>query len=182
MISTSSGVQLVLVRYGAVSEAARCRFETIVPPQRGAAVVLRTHRGPELGTVLDTLKSGAGAPVDEDFTGFEVERLADADDLSRHATLRQRAQSEFPHWCRRIDDWKIDLQLIDLEWTLDEAKLVLYVLNERGPECTKLAIQAVAGGFGSVEVQPVTSDGPLTVPTGGGGGGCGSGGGGCGCH
>ena len=74
---------------------------------------------------------------------------------------------------RMLDERNVDVQLVDLEWTLDRGKLILYVLNERGPECTKLAIQAAAAGFGLIEVQPVSKDGLVDLPK---GGGCGSGG------
>ena len=77
---------------------------------------------------------------------------------------------------RELHD-RLDLQLIDLEWTLDRTKLILYVLNERGPDCTKLALQAAAAGLGLVEVQPVDENGLVAVEP---SGGCGSGG--CGCH
>jgi len=73
--------------------------------------------------------------------------------------------------------WGLSLELIDLEWTLDRQKLILYVICDRGPDTTKLALQAAASGFGVVEVQPVSSTGLVTIPQSS----CGSGGGGCGC-
>ena len=69
-------------------------------------------------------------------------------------------------------------KISDLEWMLDRKKLILYVLNDRGPECTKLGLQAAAAGLGTVEVQPVGADGPLPVASLGGGCGCNNGGGG----
>jgi hypothetical protein len=81
----------------------------------------------------------------------------------------------FPEWITRITEWELMLELIDLEWTLDRQKLILYVLNDRGPDCTKLALQAAAAGLGTIEVQPVTAEGLVTPPASTGG--CGS----CGC-
>jgi hypothetical protein len=52
----------------------------------------------------------------------------------------------------------------------------LYVLTERGPATTTLALQAAAEGLGLIEVQPVSAAGLVAVPS---GGGCGTGG--CGC-
>ena len=66
----------------------------------------------------------------------------------------------------------------DLEWTLDRQKLVLYVLGGRGPDTTRLALQAAAAGLSVIEVQPVSAEGVVPLPAAGGG--CGSGG--CGCH
>jgi cell fate regulator YaaT (PSP1 superfamily) len=159
----------LLVRYGRVPEVARVQAEA--RRERGERVVVQTHRGTELATVLDTLKAPSEIETD-----FVVLRSATTEDQFEFTGLATRASSEFSEWNDRIRDWKVDVQLVDLEWTLDRGKLILYVLNERGPECTKLAIQAAAAGFGLIEVQPVSKDGLVDLPK---GGGCGTGG--CGC-
>ena len=64
----------------------------------------------------------------------------------------------------------MQLELIDIERTLDD-RLVLYVLNDRSAETTRLALLAAAGGFGVIHVQPVSAEGVVQT---GGGGGCGS--------
>ena len=89
-----------------------------------------------------------------------------------------KPRRHLPNGSSESIEWKLDLDLVDLEWTLDRQKLVLYVLGGRGPEATKLALQAAAAGLAVVEVQPVTADGPVPLPPAGGG--CGSGG--CGCE
>lgn len=168
-----------LVRFGAIPEVARCRVASDTVPGRGVEVVIESHRGRQLGAVVDVLPVLRAAPEasdDEHAGGFIVLRRASPDDQSRQRELRREAEQDFSTWVDRIRQWKIDVQLIDLEWTLDHSKLVLYVLNERGPECTKLAIQAAAAGLGIVEVQPVSRDGLVSQPSNGGG--CGS----CGCH
>jgi cell fate regulator YaaT (PSP1 superfamily) len=164
----------VLVRYGRIPEVAKVVAEN--RRERGEKVVVRTHRGLELATVLETLKP---SPQAEDLeSDFMVVREATAQDQFEFTGLATRAADEFAAWTKRIVDWKLDLQLVDLEWTLDREKLVLYVLNDRGPECTRLAIQAAAEGLGLVEVQPVAAEGLVPKETGGGcgSGGCGSGG------
>lgn len=157
----------VLVRYGRIPEVAKVFAEQ--RRERGERVVVRTHRGLELATVLETLKT---APADSDFV---VVREATADDQFEFTGLATRAGDEFGAWVQRIDEWKLDLQLVDLEWTLDREKLILYVLNERGPECTRLAIQAAAAGLGIVEVQPVSASGLMPKEKAGGCGDCGCG-------
>ncbi|RLS56562.1 MAG: hypothetical protein DWH91_06405 [Planctomycetota bacterium] len=163
-----------LIRYGVVPEVARCQ---IVPgisrPERGAAVVVQTHRGPQLGEVLGDLRAEADNPP-----AFTVLRTATATDLDQARQQAEQSAAEFADWTNRIAEWNLDLQLIDIEWTLDGSKRVLYVLNERGPECTRLAIQAAASGFGIIEVQPVGAEGLISQPEVSGGG-CGTGG--CGC-
>lgn len=170
-------MKIALVRYGAVPEVARCAIPDELEVVRDSDVVVRTHRGLECGRVLQLVKPPVEPGIEIVAPSFQVERLATADDKQALQGIRERANSEFDEWNQRIQDWDLDLQLIELDWTLDEEKLVLYVLNERGPECTKLALQIAAAGLGIVEVQPVDEDGPVAMPASGGGG-CGS----CGAH
>jgi hypothetical protein len=109
--------------------------------------------------------------------GPSVLRVATPEDLRTDEQHRDEAQTLFSQWQRRFVDWNLQLELLDLEWTLDRAKLVIYVLGGRGPDTTRLALLAAASGQGPIEVQPVTADG--LVPLERSGGGCGSGG--CGC-
>jgi hypothetical protein len=188
-----------LVRYGAVPEVAR--FDALSPADfgRGAAVVVTSPRGVLLGTVLDQVRTSATDAAGErptdaagerptDAAGerptdagsdLRIERVATAADLADARRHREEAEAEFPRWLERIAAWGLQLELIDLEFALDGSKRILYVLTERGPETTKLALQAAAAGLGLLEVQPVSAEGLMVPET---GGGCGSGGGGCGCH
>ncbi|MCC7423812.1 MAG: hypothetical protein IT428_26400 [Planctomycetaceae bacterium] len=189
--------RLALVRYGAIPEVARFDIATEAPLVRGDAVVVRTHRGVQLGTYLEELTvvsspsrvlpagrgddvTAGGEVVDEGHPSTQVLRPATPEDVELRRTLQSSCESDFAEWVERIRRWNLKLELIDLERTLDDEKLILYVLNERGPECTKLAIQAAAAGLGIIEVQPVGLEGLLKVESGGGcgSGGCGSGG----CH
>ena len=165
-------IETYLVRYGVVPEVTRCRSALAEPLARGESVVVTTHRGEQLGMVLERLR-----PASEE-TEFEILRRPTTADHAAVETHRERAQAEFPTWQTRIAEWNLTLELLDLEWTLDGAKQILYVLTERGPESTQLALQAAAAGLGLIEVQPVTADGLAPINA---GGGCGTGGGGCGC-
>ncbi len=160
-----------LVRYGSVPEVARFVLRTDLALSRGENVIVRTHRGLQLGEVLDQVRS-EGEEID-----FEILRLATAADRNRARDLQTRCEAEFFEWCRQILLWNLPLELIDLERTLDEEKVILYVLTDRGPATTQLALHAAAEGLGLIEVQPVSAAGLVAAPA---GGGCGSGG--CGCH
>jgi cell fate regulator YaaT (PSP1 superfamily) len=171
---------LALVRYGSIPEVARFTCGSVAGLTRGAPVVVETHRGLQVGTFLE--KVTPVHPADRDpgeapaAVSNPILRTAGRDDLGRAANLQQEAAAAFGEWSDRIAGWNLELELIDLEWTLDRSKLILYVLNERGPDCTKLALQAAAAGLGPIEVQPVTAEGLVTQPASTGGG-CGS----CGC-
>jgi cell fate regulator YaaT (PSP1 superfamily) len=173
----------VLVRYGTISEVARFVNASGVPLRRGQPVVVRTHRGIELATLLEETTATESA---SDSSDFQIVRAATDEDQDAAVSLRTDCEGQFPIWQRRLDEWKLQLELVDLERTLDKSKLILYVLNERGPDCTRLALQAAAAGLGIIEVQPVGPEGLVPLAPSGGcgtGGGCGSGGqsGGC-CH
>lgn len=170
----------ILVRYGVIPVVARCIVEQTGDEQtrdeqkaptfrRGQQLVIKTSRGDELADFLQTLSAGEA----KDDVSVSLTRIASDADLATHQKTRNRAGEQFAAWQQRISDWKLELELIDLEWTLDEEKTILYVLNNRGPDTTKLAIQATASGLGVVEVQPVDANGMVEAPPTGGGG-CGS--------
>ena len=47
---------LALVRYGRIPEVVRCRLPGDLSPGRGTRVVVRTHRGLELGSVVELVR------------------------------------------------------------------------------------------------------------------------------
>ena len=52
----------LLVRYGAIPEVARFRINSPNPCQRNQQVVVRTHRGVEIGTVLEEVREEINPP------------------------------------------------------------------------------------------------------------------------
>ena len=159
---------VVLVRYGRVPEVARFGLPEGMTVRRGERVVVAGPRGEVVGEVLEQLRRSPEPDAVEPETTGAVLRAASADDLRPEV-------DEFDLWAGRISEWKIDLELVDAERSLD-GRTTLYVLNDRGAEPTKLALRAVTENLGLIEVQPVTADGPLPPQKGG----CGSGGCGCG--
>ena len=178
----------VLVRYGAISEVSRFVNASGRPHVRGAEVVVQSHRGVEIGTLLEDAPAESEPTADHqgDETQADVARILRAltdEDRRAGQSHRSDCEEQYAPWQARIRQWNLKLELIDLEWTLDRSKLILYVLNDRGPECTRLALQAAAAGLGIVEVQSVGPEGlvPAESGHGCGSGGCGSGGGSNGC-
>lgn len=139
-------------------------------------MIVRSRRGIELGTVLEVVNADADRSAATDDVEHEsmenLLRVATDDDLTRADELRAAAQAEFVVWQKRLRDWNLELELIDAEWMLDKQKLVLYVLGGRGPDTTKLALQAATLGF-PIEVQPVNAEGLVQIES---GCGCGHGG------
>lgn len=172
-----------LVRYGRVPQVARFgvsaeqRQMLQAVQQRLPEVVVQTDRGEEVGALLEVIRPGL-LSENPDTTG-DLLRLATEEDRSRAAANSRDADDAFFDWQQRIADWDLQLQVIDMEWTLDRENVILYVLNDQNAETTRLALLAAAGGFGIIHVQPVNADGIDYAASGGGGcgsGGCGSGG------
>lgn len=172
--SSDAVVIQALIRYGSIPQVARYGL----PPEmtgsvtRGSEVVIQTDRGHELGSVLETLSTSA---ADDKADSSTIERIATGQDLQTHQARQLQSAQEFETWQQRIREWKLQLELIDLERTLDDDTAILYVLNEQNAETTRLALLAAAAGLGIVHVQPVSAEG---IVNGSDGGGCGSG---CGC-
>ena len=164
---------LVLARYGRVPQVARFAAWG-ERPERAAAVVVSTDRGQELATVLQILPPNARTAEGETATPTgELLRLATADDLDPSAKDQNAAENSFTDWSMRTEKWKLQLELIDIERTLDD-RLILYVLNDRSAETTRLALLAAAAGFGVIHVQPVSAEGVVQASGGGGCGTCGT--------
>lgn len=147
----------LLVRYGTNPEVARFSASELLGPwERGQSVIVRTHRGVEMGSLLDVLRSQVTTFLDgsssEDPTSPGVLRIATDDDRQRYEAAKQNVRDEFETWCQRIEEWNLELELIDMEWLLDREQLFLYVLNERGSDCTKLALYSAAKGLGIIVV------------------------------
>ena len=164
---------LVLARYGRVPQVARFAAWGD-KPDRTASVVVSTDRGQELAVVLQTLPPNAKTADGEDATPTgEMLRLATAEDMDRSSRDQQAAEDSFTEWSVRAEKWKLQLELIDIERTLDD-RLILYVLNDRSAETTRMALLAAAGGFGVIHVQPVSAEGIVQASGGGGCGTCGT--------
>jgi hypothetical protein len=166
-LETRPADYIALARYGRVPQVARfAGFGAVV--DRGAQIVVSTDRGEELAVVLQTTENRK-PDTPEGMTG-ELIRVASDADLATTAKNERTMEAAFPGWLERCAKWKLQLELIDLEMTLD-SRLILYVLNDRGAETTRMALLAAAAGLGIVHVQPVSAEGIVQAS---GGGGCGS--------
>lgn len=175
----------LLVRYGAVPEVVRCAVLLAVSgtelsvPARGDELLIETPRGLFPATVLEQLAPRHAREAEgEDALSFTMVRPLTPADRITLTELTRSAREEFRRWSDRIRDWKLDLELLDSEWSFDRSRLVLFVLGGRGAETTRLALNAVGIGIEYLEVQPVDGNGPVPVQAAGGS--CGTGGG-CGC-
>ncbi|WP_406695145.1 PSP1 domain-containing protein [Singulisphaera sp. Ch08] len=181
---------LYLIRYGLMAQVGKFSADS-ADFERGTTVVIRSHRGTELGEVLAPLSSASS----EAETAARVLRIAGPLDLEQ-ARLAESARSTRFEMCQRLfQDGVWPMELIDVEPLLDDRRTVLHYL---GPH--RLDVTGLLSAFRStydldVMLEPVGRDVPdeeeeeaeVEADEGGcescgseGGGGCGSSGGGCG--
>jgi hypothetical protein len=134
-LETRPADYIALARYGRVPQVARfAGFGAAV--DRGAQIVVSTDRGEEIAVVLQVTENRK--PETPDGLTGEVVRVATDNDLASAEKNEQTTEAAFPGWIERCEKWKLQLELIDLEMTLD-GRLILYVLNDRGAETTRMA-------------------------------------------
>src|SRR5213082_486064 len=105
----------VLARYGAISEVAKFRNASGVSLPRGTRVVVRTHRGVEIATLLHEMSAvDLGAETDraepQDSGEFQVLRAADECDEQTARTLKDQCERAFSVWSRQILGWNLKLE------------------------------------------------------------------------
>ncbi len=163
------------IRFGLRREVARFAFEG-EPLGRGQSVVIRTHRGTELGEVVAPAEFGDAAPI---------VRVASADDFARSIQVRREATTHFTTCQKFFSEgvWPIDI--LDVEPLLDPHRTVLHYLGPHRLDASGLvaALRDLCGL--DVVLEPVGLDvedegEPVEEEHDHGCGSCSSGGGGCG--
>ena len=118
-----------IVRHGAI------RFLGEFEPEgedyaRGEDVVVRTERGHELGAVLCLSSPQAVALLNEPTQGKIVRRLTEADRTQR-ALLEQRESAALDVCIGFIEQRRLQMDLIDVEWLFGGERIVFYFLAEK---------------------------------------------------
>ena len=151
-----------LIRYGLARVVARFSAPPDLGPlARGLAVVVRTHRGTELGEVV----AEAPASFDPSTAAAPVLRLASPGDLDR----ARRAEADRPaHFaaCRAVFEggaWPMDL--IDAEPLLDEGRTVLHYLGPHRLDASGLVAAFRARCGLDVVLEPAGRDAEEPEPT-----------------
>ncbi|MGE3820295.1 MAG: PSP1 C-terminal domain-containing protein [Isosphaeraceae bacterium] len=118
-----------LVRYGVMGQVGRFLADDGERFERGRSVVVRSHRGTELGEVLIPAPEGPRLESPEVDGLARILRPAHPNDLDR-ARRAEGNRSTYFQDCLRIlggGTWPIDL--LDVEPLLDEDRLVLHYLG-----------------------------------------------------
>ncbi len=122
-----------LVRYGLARAVARFAVdpESLAgePLERGQVVVVRTHRGTELGEVLGEAPAAFGVASDPKTRVAPLLRVASADDLAEARLAESRRSADFDACQAVFNEGVWPLEVIDAEPLLDEGRTVLHYLG-----------------------------------------------------
>ncbi len=94
----------------------------------GDTVIVRTARGLEFGFVAAENKFVLGKDIVQPLRS--VERPATQDDVRRWETNKQLEKSAFETCIKMIAKHKLDMKLIEAEYTFDNSKLLFYFSSE----------------------------------------------------
>jgi hypothetical protein len=117
-----------LVSYGSSGEFGRFRPLTPLVGCRGDRVVVRSHRGLELGVLLCPATPGHAHFLPNTSVG-QLLRLAGPDDQRMAERQRERAHDLFAEACRLTAELNLPLEVVDVEVLLDGEQAILHHLH-----------------------------------------------------
>lgn len=114
-----------LVRYGMMGRVGQFAASS-ADLARGQSVVIRSHRGTELGEILVPLTASDSEPAD---SAAPILRPAAAGDVEQARALERDREARFAICQRIFHDGVWPLELVDVEPLLDDGRTVLYYLG-----------------------------------------------------
>lgn len=93
-------------------------------PQIGERVIVETARGVECGEVTMENREVSDENIVQPLK--KLIRIATKDDLSRVEENRKREKSAFDICCKKIAAHKLEMKLVDVEYTFDNSKILFY--------------------------------------------------------
>lgn len=145
--------------------------------ERQQSVIVRTHRGTEIGHVLASDERGSARHTEA--APGQVVRLATERDFIAAATQREQRGPLYEACVRMVESASWPITLIDVEQVLEPSRVVLYYVSDENFEIERQPKLQFAGHalelfFDTIVDQPVDSMSEPTSRGCGSGGGCGS--------
>ena len=97
-------------------------------PQKGQRVIVETARGVECGEVTMESREVAEDTIVQPLK--KVIRIASKEDLERVEENRRREKSAFDICCKKIAAHKLEMKLVDVEYTFDNSKIIFSFVAE----------------------------------------------------
>lgn len=141
------------VSYGVMGDVAVFTTAAGTTFGRGQDVVVVTDRGTEVGTILAQARETSTDPeMEEDgdsrqWDQWRVLRALGPIDAERLVAHAERRQEEFDAWQHRLARLMIRMELVDVEYLLDDAAVVLHVLADEDADFSPIqsTLSKIAG-------------------------------------
>jgi hypothetical protein len=117
-----------LMSYGTAGDFGRFRPTRQLVCHRGDHAVVRSHRGLELATVLCDAAAGHARFLPNTSVG-ELIRLANAEDETSAARLRDRGHLLLQRACALVGEQALPLEILDIDVLLDNQNAVVQYLS-----------------------------------------------------
>jgi hypothetical protein len=121
-----------LLSYGNAGDFGRFQSSEPLPYRRGDRLVVRSHRGQEIGLMMRPATEAHSRLLAERFVG-QVIRPATAGDLELAERMHRRSQALFDDARRLITELLLPMEVLDAEIMLDGRQAILHHL--RWAEC-----------------------------------------------
>ncbi len=95
---------------------------------QGQWCIVETARGKECGEVVQENRQVSESEVVSPLK--PVIRVADSADIKKMQTLRQKEQHAFDVCTKKIEKLKLDMTVVEVEYTFDESKILFYFTAE----------------------------------------------------
>src|SRR5229473_2555605 len=121
-----------LLSYGNAGDFARFQYPEPLSCPRGARLVVRSHRGQEIGIVMRPATEAHSHLLADRFVG-QILRPATEGDLELAERMRQRSQELYSEARRFVAELLLPMEVLDVEIMLDGRQAILHYL--RWAEC-----------------------------------------------
>ncbi|TAN60201.1 stage 0 sporulation protein [bacterium] len=95
----------------------------------GDYVIAEADRGIDYGHVISEAEAKAGEkPKDEPVR--KIMRIADSNDLKQIDDNKAKAKQDYATCVKKIEEYKLDMKLVDCEYSFDRSKIIFYFTAE----------------------------------------------------
>lgn len=147
-----------LIRYGTASQIGQFRADLEPAYERGNLVVIRSHRGIELGEILVERGENAADQID---AATRILRPAGPADLEEARRAESDRDGRYAKCAQVLGDGAWPIDLIDVEPLLEGKRTVLHYLGARIPDVTELLAAFRSACDLDIMFQPVGLDEPI---------------------
>lgn len=133
-----------VVRYGSTRFLGEFTARNLPPLPRNSAVIIRSDRGHEWGTVLCTATDQTRTYLGNSEAQGKIVRLPTPDDEKQWDRARQMERGEFLSCRDLISERKLQMQLVDAEHLFGGERVVFYYVSEQRVDFRDL-VKALAG-------------------------------------